>query len=139
MNISSKLKIMAIATLLVAACGQANARRPHRHHIYHPTRVVVVPAPVHHPVVTHRVSNRFSQKERLAMVLAYLNNNPRLTVKQYAKITSLNKEAAEANLMPSLWIEISLSRQSLMGKRNSMSYRAQFHDRRFGNNQGYTA
>lgn len=98
MNINSKLKIMAIATLLVAACGQADARHPHRHHIYHPTRVVVVPAPAHHPVVTHRVSNRFSQKERLAMALAYLNNNPRLTVKQYAKITSLNKDAAEAEL-----------------------------------------
>lgn len=98
MNISSKLKIMAIATLIVAACGQADARRPHRHHIYRPARVVVVPAPVRHHVVTHRVSNRFSQKERLAMALAYLNNNPRLTVKQYAKITSLNKDAAEAEL-----------------------------------------
>ena len=32
------------------------------------------------------------------MALAYLNNNPRLTVKQYAKITSLNKDAAEAEL-----------------------------------------
>ncbi len=32
------------------------------------------------------------------MALAYLNNNQRLTVKQYAKITSLNKDAAEAEL-----------------------------------------
>ena len=32
------------------------------------------------------------------MALAYLNNNPRLTVKQYAKITSLNKDAAEVEL-----------------------------------------
>ena len=32
------------------------------------------------------------------MALAYLNNNQRLTVKQYAKITSLNKDAAETEL-----------------------------------------
>ncbi len=95
MNISSKLKIMAIATLIAAACNHADAHRPHRHH---PARVVVVPRALHHHVITRRVSNRFSQKERLAMALAYLNNNQRLTVKQYAKITSLNKDAAEAEL-----------------------------------------
>lgn len=32
------------------------------------------------------------------MALAYLNHNSRLTVKQYAKITSLNNDAAEAEL-----------------------------------------
>ena len=31
-------------------------------------------------------------------VLAYLNKSPNLTVKQYVKITSLGKEAAEAEL-----------------------------------------
>ena len=98
MRISSKLKILAMATAIVAACGQADARRPHRQHTYRPPRVVVVPAPVHHHAVSHRISNRFSQKERLAMAMAYLNKNPRLTVKQYTKITSLNKEAAEAEL-----------------------------------------
>ena len=99
MNISSKLKIMAIATIIVAGCSQADARRPHRHHIHnHPARIMVIPTPIHRHVVTTRVSNRFSQKERLAMALAYLNNNQRLTVKQYAKITSLNKDAAEAEL-----------------------------------------
>lgn len=98
MNISSKLKIMAIATLLVAGCSQADARRPYRHHIHHPARVLVIPAPGNRHVVTKHVSNRFSQKERLAMALAYLNNNQRLTVKQYAKITSLNREAAETEL-----------------------------------------
>lgn len=43
MNISSKLKIMAIATLMIAGCSQADARRPHRHHIHYPARVVVIP------------------------------------------------------------------------------------------------
>lgn len=66
MNINSKLKIMAIATLIVAGCSQADARRPHRHHIHYPARVVVVPTPVHRHVVTKHVSNRFSPKERLA-------------------------------------------------------------------------
>lgn len=52
----------------------------------------------HRYIVTSRVINRFSQKERLALALAYLKNNPNLTVKQYVKITSLGKEAAEAEL-----------------------------------------
>ena len=98
MNINSNLKIMAIATLIIVGCSQADARRPHRHHIHLPARVAVIPTPVLHQVVTKHVSNRFSQKERLAMALAYLNNNQRLTAKQYAKITSLNKDAAEAEL-----------------------------------------
>lgn len=98
MNISPKIKIFAIAALLSACCNYADARRPHRHYIRHSARVVVVPTPIHHHIVTSRVSNRFSQKERLALALAYLNNNPRLTVKQYVKITSLSKEAAEAEL-----------------------------------------
>ena len=98
MNISSKMKVFAIAALLLACCNYADARRPHRHYIHRSARVMVVPTPIHHHIVTSRVSNRFSQKERLALALAYLNNNPRLTVKQYVKITSLGKEAAEAEL-----------------------------------------
>lgn len=98
MNISSKLKIMAIAALIAAGCSQADARRLHRHHFHHPARIVVVPTPVHHHIVNERVSNRFSRKDRLAMALAYLNNNQRLAARQYAKITSLNKDAAEAEL-----------------------------------------
>ena len=35
---------------------------------------------------------------RSSKVLAYLNKSPNLTVKQYVKITSLGKEAAEAEL-----------------------------------------
>ena len=98
MNINSKMKVSAIAVLLLACCIHADARHPHRHYIHRSARVVVVPPPIHHHIVTSRVSNRFSQKERLALALAYLNNNPRLTVKQYVKITSLGKEAAEAEL-----------------------------------------
>lgn len=32
------------------------------------------------------------------MAIAYLSNHDHLTAKQYAKITSLNKDAAEAEL-----------------------------------------
>lgn len=89
---------MAIASLIAAGYAQADAHHPHRHHRHHPAPVVVVTTPAHQPVVVQRVSNRFSPEERLAMALAYLNNHQRLTVKQYAKITSLNKAAAEAEL-----------------------------------------
>ena len=98
MNISLEMKAFAIAVLLLACCNHADARRPHRHYVHRTARVAVVHTPIHHHIVTSRVNNRFSQKERLALALAYLNNNPRLTVKQYVKITSLGKEAAEAEL-----------------------------------------
>lgn len=98
MNISSQLKILTVGALMIAGCNYACARRYYRHHAPHPARVVVIPAPAHHHVVIKRVSNRFSRKERLAMALAYLNNNLRLTVKQYSKMTSLNKDTAEAEL-----------------------------------------
>lgn len=113
MNINSKLKIMAIATLVAVSCEQADARRLHRNHIPHyPARVVVIPTPAQHNVVTKHVSNRFSQKERLAMALAYLNNNQRLSVKQYAKITSRSTRMRQRqSSMPLCWIEIFLSYQ----------------------------
>lgn len=98
MNIRSNMKVLAIVALLSACCHYAVARRLHRPSGHYPARVVVVRAPLRHHVITSRVSNRFSQKERLAMALAYLNSHPRLTVKQYVKMTSLSKAAAEAEL-----------------------------------------
>ena len=44
------------------------------------------------------VSNRFNQKERLAMAVAYLKTHEFLTIKQYAKMTQLSKTSAEAEL-----------------------------------------
>ncbi len=98
MNISSNLKIMAMAALMIAAGSQADARRPHRPHGRQPSCAVIVRAPKHQHVVNRRVCNLFSRQERLEMALAYLSHNPRLSVKQYAKMTSLNKKAAEAEL-----------------------------------------
>lgn len=96
MKIITGLKVLTLAALIVAGSGQIEARR-HRHCGGRPPRVVVH-VPASRPVVTSRVSNRFSQRERLAMAIAYLSNHEHLTAKQYAKITSLNKDAAEAEL-----------------------------------------
>lgn len=86
-----KAGILIIAIIL--ACGITNAQHRHRH--YHPHRVVTV---VVKPKVTSRVSNRFNQKERLEMAVAYLETHKYLTISQYAKMTQLNKISAEAKL-----------------------------------------
>lgn len=96
MKISPELKVLTLVSLIAAGSGQIEARR-HRHCGERPPRVVVH-VPASRPVVTTRVSNGFSQRERLAMAIAYLSNHEHLTSKQYAKITSLNKDAAEAEL-----------------------------------------
>lgn len=97
MNISNGLKVMVFAALItVAGSGQIEARGRHPHGVRPPRVVVHVPAS--RPVVTSRISNRFCRQERLAMAIAYLRNHKYLTVKQYTKITSLNKNAAEAEL-----------------------------------------
>lgn len=96
MKINTGLKVLTLAALIAAGSSKIEARR-HHHCGGRPARVVVhVPAPG--PVVKTRVSNRFSQRERLAIAIAYLSNHEHLTAKQYAKITSLNKDAAKAEL-----------------------------------------
>jgi len=86
-----KAGILAIAMILV--CGAANAQHWHRY--YRPNRVVTV---VVQPEVVSHVSNRFNQKERLAMAIAYLETHEHLTIRQYAKMTRLSMAAAEAEL-----------------------------------------
>lgn len=86
-----KTGILAIAMSLL--CGSAAAQHWHRN--YHPDRVVTVMV---RPDVTSIVSNRFNQKERLAMAVAYLKTHEFLTIKQYAKMTQLSKTSAEAEL-----------------------------------------
>lgn len=85
-----KTGILFIAMILV--CGSAHAQHWHRH--YRPNRVTVVVRP---DVISH-VSNRFNQKERLAMAIAYLETHEHLTIRQYAKITHLSVASAEAEL-----------------------------------------
>lgn len=87
-----RMAIMMII-VIVLSCGTANAQRWHRYH--RPYRMVTV---VTRPAVTVHVSNRFTQKERFRMAMAYLKNHAYLTVKKYAKMTELSKMAAEAEL-----------------------------------------
>ena len=86
-----KTRILVIAMIMV--CGAANAQHRHRH--YHSNRVVTVV--VRPGVITH-VSNRFNQKERLAIAIAYLEMHEYLTIRQYAKMTQLSIASAEAEL-----------------------------------------
>lgn len=71
--------------------GTANAQ----HWPYHPHRVVTVAT---RPDVTSHLSNRFNQKERFTMAMAYLETHKCLTIKQYAKMTQLSSASAEAEL-----------------------------------------
>ena len=94
MRPTGKLKIAMMAiVVIVLSCGTANAQRWHRYH--RPYHVVTV---VSRPAVTVHVSNRFTQKERFRMAMAYLKNHKYLTVKRYAKMTELSKAAAKAEL-----------------------------------------
>lgn len=86
-----KTAILVIAVALV--CGTANAQHWRQH--YHPHRVATV---VVRPGITSHVSNRFNQKERLAMAVAYLQTHKHLTINQYAKMTQLSSASAEAEL-----------------------------------------
>ena len=94
MRPTGRLKIAMMAIIfIVFSCGTANAQRWHRYH--RPYRVVTV---VSRPAVAVHVSNRFTQKERFRMAMAYLKNHEYLTVKKYAKMTELSKAAAKAEL-----------------------------------------
>lgn len=86
-----KAGILLIAMILL--CGFANAQHWHRH--YRPNRVVTI---VVQPGVISHISNRFNQKERLAMAIAYLERYEHLTIRQYAKMTQLSMASAEAEL-----------------------------------------
>ena len=87
-----KIAIMAII-LIVLSYETANAQRWRWYS--RPHRVVTV---VTRPTVTVHVSNRFTQKERFRMAMAYLKDHEYLTVKRYARMTELSKAAAKAEL-----------------------------------------
>lgn len=97
MCITGKWKIGILMIAMVLTCETAEAQHWHRHYRYNyrPDRVVNV---VVRPEATSRVSNRFNQKERFAMAVAYLETHDFLTIKQYANMTQLSKASAEAEL-----------------------------------------
>lgn len=100
MYMTEKCKIGILLIAMVLTCGTADAQRRYRHYNYHryhysPNRYVTF---VTQPIVTSHVSNHFNQKERFAMVAAYLETHDYLTIKQYANMTKLSKASAEAEL-----------------------------------------
>lgn len=95
MNSVVKIKNCIWVTVFVLICGTATAQCRYPSHYFgrYPVTTVVVK-----PVTTVRVSQRIAQKERLAIVIAYLNDNKYLSIKEYAKMTGLTKKTAEAEL-----------------------------------------
>lgn len=95
MNIFFKTPILAIAAFLAIGCANVDARGHYHHHCRHaaPVRVVVA-----HPAPAKKISHRFTKNDRLNMALGYLATHPYITAKQYAKLTSLKKDVAEAEL-----------------------------------------
>lgn len=93
MKAIGKLKMTVAIIVLFCFCGSANAQHGCWHH--RPHRAVTV---VYQPTVAAHISNRFSQKERLAMAIAYLETHEYLTIKKYAQMTKLTKATAEAEL-----------------------------------------
>ena len=93
MDSKNILKTGFVAIALAMVCSTASAHRWPRFHRFHRTVTVVT-----RPAITVKVTNRLTQKERLQMALAYLHSNESLSIKQYAKMTGLSKDAAEAEL-----------------------------------------
>lgn len=93
MNVIGKLKITVVTIVLALVCGTVNAQ--HGRWLHRPYRVITV---VPQPTVPPHISNRFSQKERLALAIAYLESHECLTIKKYAQMTKLTKATAEAEL-----------------------------------------
>lgn len=104
MNSPVKIKESVLFMALVLTCSFASANgRQGVHYVRHthtPT-YVTIRSGAHRaarPCITMHISNSLTQKERLAMAVAFLNNNDYLSVKQYAKITGLSKDTAGAEL-----------------------------------------
>lgn len=93
MNAISQTIGLTLVASLLTCCSVSAQRHPRRH--YYPRSVVTVVAKT---AATVCVSSRFNQKERLQIAVAYLEHNPYLSVRQYAKMTGLPKDMAEAEL-----------------------------------------
>lgn len=92
MNAILKLRTGLLAVALVMVCTTTSAhRRPYVRHSHHV-------AVFERPVVKASVNNRFSQRERLSMAVAYLKNNRWLSVSKYARMTGLSRATAKTEL-----------------------------------------
>ena len=88
--------LFAMVVLISTTAFAQHRHYCHVHHYgcYHP----IVTTVVTRPAVTTRISNRLSKQDRLDMALAYLKNNPSLTISKYSNMTGLTKAIAEAEL-----------------------------------------
>ena len=94
-----KIKKGTLIALMALMATTAFAQRRHysRIHYYGYHRPIVTTV-VARPAVTTRTTNRLCKQDRLEMALAYLKNNPTLSVSQYSNMTGLPKATAEAEL-----------------------------------------
>lgn len=95
MDSTGKMKVCIWIAAGVLICGTASAQRRFHSHCFgrHSAMTVVV-----QPAVTIRANLHITQKERLEMAVAYLNNNKYLSIREYARMTGLTKKMAEAEL-----------------------------------------
>lgn len=86
--IKSRLLILAASLALAGApvYGAADSAKS--------TTTTSAEAPKTKPVLV----NRITKKDRMKMAVAWLKNHPTISVGQYAKITGLKKDIAEAEL-----------------------------------------
>ncbi len=90
-------KAMLIAMMALIGTAGFAQRKHHGHAHYRTTRPAVVTV-VNRPVVSTRISNRLSKKDRFDMALAYLKHNKTLSISKYCKMTGLPYATAEAEL-----------------------------------------
>lgn len=98
----AKSRILILAASLALMCGTANAHRYyHVPHYYgsHYNRIPQVRAIVRTvPEKRTTVIARLTKGDRFEMAVAYLKANPSMSIKEYAKMTGLKNEIAEAEL-----------------------------------------
>jgi hypothetical protein len=90
--IKKGLCIVALASITITASAQRLCHRyPHRTHV-----TVVSPSVIVKPTKVIKVTT--TSKDRLAMAIAYLRENKYLMVSDYARMTGLTKNSAQAEL-----------------------------------------
>ena len=93
-TIANVKKYIFVIIAVMMCGGEVQARR----------RCIIHRTPVSHVTIVNRyapgikVVQRFNQKERWNMVVAYLKSHPCINAKIYANITGLSKKVAEAEL-----------------------------------------
>ncbi len=97
MNAITKWKIATIC--IFAFSTAASAQCFHHYRAYVPRRTYLTTVVTRPPVCLDvRVNNKFTQKDRYNIAIAYIKKNGNMSPRQYANITGLKKSIAEAEL-----------------------------------------